>query len=90
VVFSAAVRRTTRAPHLAEEFGRRVRLYREALPDEDGRKVSQERLAERCGLHRTYVGHIERGEVDPALYSIVKIAAGLGIDPSELVRGLKP
>ena len=85
------MRRTTRAPHLAEEFGRRVRLYREALPPEEGRKVvSQESLAERCGLHRTYVGHVERGEVDPALYSIVKLAAGLGIDPSELVRGLEP
>ena len=84
------MRRTTRAPHLAEEFGRRVRSLREELAEEDGRKVSQERLAERCGLHRTYLGHVERGEVDPALYSIVKIAAGLGIDPADLVRGLRP
>jgi transcriptional regulator with XRE-family HTH domain len=48
--------------------------------------MSQERLAEKCGLHRTYIGHVERGEVNVALYNIIRIAAALKVDPSELVR----
>jgi transcriptional regulator with XRE-family HTH domain len=52
--------------------------------------VSQERLAESAGLHRTYVGHLERGEVNPSLHNIVRIAEALGVDPAELVKGLRP
>jgi transcriptional regulator with XRE-family HTH domain len=74
----------------AQEFGRRVRRHREALTDSTGRAVSQERLAELSGLHRTYIGHVERGEVNVALYNIVRIAAALGVDPGELVHGLRP
>ncbi len=71
-------------------FGKRVREFRLAVQDKDGRTMSQERLAERAGLHRTYVGHVERGEVNVALFNIVRIAAALKVDPAELVRGLKP
>lgn len=60
------------------------------MTDDRGRRVSQERLAEMSGLHRTYIGHVERGEVNPALYNIVRIAAVLGVDPGELVKGLRP
>ena len=74
----------------AAEFGRRVRRYREAMDNGHGRRVSQERLAEMTGLHRTYIGHVERGEVNVALYNIVRIAAALGVDPSDLVGGLRP
>lgn len=74
----------------AAEFGRRVRRFRKALSDKSGRTVSQERLAELSGLHRTYVGHVERGEVNVALYNVIRIAAALKVDPAELVRGLKP
>lgn len=56
----------------------------------DGRPVSQERLAEAAGLHRTYIGHVERGEVNVALYNIVRIAAALSTDPSDLVEGIEP
>ena len=73
----------------AAEFGRRVRQYREAMEADRGRRVSQERLAEMTGLHRTYIGHVERGEVNVALYNIVRIADALGVDPGELVRGLR-
>lgn len=74
----------------AQEFGRRVRLHREAMEERGGRRVSQERLAELSGLHRTYIGHVERGEVNVALYNIVRIAAALRVDPGELVAGLRP
>jgi transcriptional regulator with XRE-family HTH domain len=63
-------------------FGERVRNARTARGD------SQERLAERCGLHWTFIGQVERGRRNVSLHNILKLAAGLGIDPAELVRGL--
>lgn len=54
----------------------------------DDRAVSQERLAERAGLHRTYIGHVERGEVNVALFNIVRIADALEVDPGDLLQGL--
>jgi transcriptional regulator with XRE-family HTH domain len=60
------------------------------MEEPGGRRVSQERLAELSGLHRTYIGHVERGEVNVALYNIVRIASALRSDPSVLVAGLGP
>lgn len=51
-------------------------------------RISQETLGELAGVHRTYVGHLERGEVNPTLYSIVRVATALEIDAGELVKGL--
>lgn len=64
------------------KFGERVRARRH------DRGQSQERLADECGLHWSYVGQVERGERNLSLHNILKIAAGLQIDPGELVRGL--
>jgi transcriptional regulator with XRE-family HTH domain len=47
-------------------------------------------LAAQAALHRTYVGHVERGETSPTLYNIVRLAAALGVDPADLVKGLRP
>lgn len=52
--------------------------------------ISQEKLGELADLHRTYVGHVERGEVNPSLYNVVRIAAALHVDPADLVQGLVP
>ena len=48
--------------------------------------LSQESLADACGLHRTYIGSIERGERNVSLDNIVKIARALKSEPSELLR----
>lgn len=59
-------------------FGRRVRELRLE------RGWSQEELAHRSGLHPTYVGGVERGERNPAVVSIMKLAEGLGVKPAQL------
>lgn len=64
------------------EFGRRVRARRQELG------LSQEALADACGLHWTFVGQVERGQRNLTLHNIVKIAGGLRIDPGDLVRML--
>ena len=48
--------------------------------------LSQEELAFRAGIHRNYLGGIERGERNPALDNIAAIAKALGVDLSELLR----
>lgn len=78
------------SPSIAVGGRTRVRRYREAMKGASGRRMSQERLAELTGLHRTYIGHVERGEVNVALFNIVRIAAALTVDPADLVRGLRP
>ena len=55
------------------QFGARVRSLR------SGRDWSQEEFAARCGLHRTYIGSIERGEQNVSLANIEKIARALGV-----------
>lgn len=80
------MQRTRNGAPQAKEFGRRVRARREELTP----PLSQEGLAEHAGVHRTYIGHVERGEVNPTLWSIIRIAASLGVDPGELVSGLRP
>lgn len=47
--------------------------------------LSQEGLAHAAGLHRTYVGGIERGEQNPTFSSLVQVAGALGVKLSELV-----
>lgn len=61
-----------------EQFAKRVRILRE----EQG--ISQEKLAARAGLHRTYIGMVERLERNPSLICIHKIAKGLGINVKDL------
>ena len=49
------------------------------------RGLSQERFADVLGVHRTYMGGLERGERNLTLKSLEKIAAALEIDPLELL-----
>ena len=61
-------------------FGNKVR--RERLK----RELSQEELAERAGVHRTYIGMIERAEKNITLTNIEKIALALEIDIYRLFK----
>jgi len=63
-------------------FGQRVRSLRTA------KGWSQERLAEEAGLHRNYVGGLERGERNVSLLNIGKLATAFGTTPSALLKGV--
>lgn len=53
------------------------------------RGLSQEDLADLCGLHRNAVGLLERGERSPSIETIFALAHGLGIKPSTLIAKLE-
>ena len=59
-------------------FGDRIRQLR------NDRGWSQEELADRAGLHRTYIGSVERGEQNLSLVNIERLAATLGVSLAEL------
>ena len=49
-------------------------------------KFSQEAFADKCGVHRTYIGSIERGERNLSLKNILSIAKALKIKASDLLK----
>jgi len=63
---------------IERQFGKRVRELRLAAG------LSQEQLAFKVGVHRTYLGGIERGERNPSLRNIAAIAVALDITLREL------
>lgn len=63
-------------------LGQAIRKRRLAL------ELSQEQLAEKSGLHWTYIGGIERGERNVSLVNIVKIGRALKVRVSDLMSGL--
>lgn len=48
--------------------------------------LSQEELAERASIHRTYVGSVERGERNITIVSLAKLAQALGMAPSDILK----
>jgi transcriptional regulator with XRE-family HTH domain len=63
---------------IAVLVGRRIRILRLS------RSLSQERLAELAGMHRTYLGGIERGERNPGLRNLQAIAVALDLPIRDL------
>ena len=68
--------------NIQQRFGARVRMLRSA------RGFSQEAFADACGMDRSYMGGVERGERNISLKNIEQIALGLKISLSELVDTL--
>lgn len=67
---------------IRRSFGKVVRKRRKKLD------VSQEEFGDLCGLHRNYIGGIERGERNVSLINIRKIARGFKVSLSALFRGV--
>jgi transcriptional regulator with XRE-family HTH domain len=69
---------------LQRAVGRNLRAYRE------GKGLSQEAFADELGVHRTYMGGIERGERNLTLKSLERIAGRLELDPLTLLQPAEP
>ncbi len=67
---------------ILKQFGKHVRHLRQ-LQD-----LSQEALAEKANMHRTYIGMIERGERNSALLNLIRLASVLDISLPELLRAM--
>src|SRR5262249_45207968 len=68
--------------------GRRLRqLFAANLRRErEARDLSQEALADLAGMHRTYVGSVERGERNISIDNIERLGRALGVDAADLLR----
>ena len=64
---------------IQRRFGQAVRSTRKRSG------ISQEELASRSELHRTYISDIERGSRNPSLLTMVRLASALGVTLGELV-----
>jgi transcriptional regulator with XRE-family HTH domain len=71
--------RATVLPDVQERFGQRLRKLRIQ------KGLSQEKLAELAGLHRTYVSGVERGERNISLVNIERLAKALGVPMADLM-----
>ena len=65
-------------PGICERFGTAIKFRREELG------LTQEDLAEKAGIHRTYLSDVERGSRNLSLVNIEKLAAAMGMKISEL------
>ena len=68
--------------NILNSLGEKIRAQRIATG------LSQEELASIAGLHRTYIGSVERGERNVSVHNIVSIARALSVTPSALLDGI--
>ena len=67
---------------ILSSFGRNVAKHRQA------RELSQEALAEKAELDRTYISDIERGVRNPGIKNVVRLAKALGLTAAQLLKGV--
>lgn len=65
---------------ILKKVGERIKDLRDKVD------ISQEELAERAKIHRNYLGRIERGESNPPVFTIYRIAIALKTNPAELLK----
>lgn len=70
----------TLTPSAKQTFSQNIGLVRRV------KSLSQEKLAELAGLHRTYVGQIERGDVTPTLDAAERVANALNLELWEVLQ----
>lgn len=70
-------------PDVRERFGYAVKVRREELG------LTQEDLAERAGIHRTYLSDVERGTRNLSLVNIERLAAALAVTMAELFAAVE-
>lgn len=63
-------------------LGEKIRARREHL------ELSQESLADRCDFDRTYISMLERGRRNPAFLNLIRLAEGLDLPLSTLIKGI--
>lgn len=76
----AAMKKRRVKPDIRERFGFAVKLRREEL------SLTQEDLADKAGIHRTYLSDIERGSRNVSLINIERLAAALSLQMAELFQ----
>lgn len=64
-------------------LGQRIRDLRHV------RSISQEELADVAGVHRTYIGMVERGEKNVTILTLSKFASAFGLSISELIKEME-
>lgn len=69
--------------NILKRFGAAVKAGRDELG------ISQEALAEKAGLHRTYVGGVEQGRRNVSLLNIVKLSQAVGVEPASVFERMK-
>ena len=79
----AARKTTLLGADVRKTFGKRLRKLRRE------RDLSQEELGFRADLDRNYIGGVERGERNPTLVNICRLAGALRIEPSTLMEGVR-
>lgn len=72
-----------RSSSIAKDFGVLIRRLRLEM------KLSQEEFADQCGLHRTYIGAIERGEKTVTIETALKLAKALNLTLSQVFAELE-
>lgn len=71
--------KATTHKHILVNFGQKMQKVRKS------KKISQEELAGILAMHRTYIGLIERGERNPTIRTLYKIAKALKVSASDLL-----
>ncbi len=70
--------------HVMASFGRNLRKHR------DAKGLTQEGLAERADMDRTYISDIERGMRNPGIKNVSRLAKAVGVTSSKLLEGVDP